>query len=69
MQPHLATRADAAHLAKSLNVQSELVWQIIEGIQYSSYAELETAVHNAFLPHGKHHHLHPHDGAQQPEAR
>jgi hypothetical protein len=55
MHTRFATLADATDLAKSLNLQTELVWQIIQGLPYTSLADLEAAVHTAFLSHVKSH--------------
>lgn len=65
MESRIATHAEAVVLAKSLNVQTELVWQIIQGLRYGDTAELERAVHDAFLPHGKHAHSQQHHNAHQ----
>jgi hypothetical protein len=69
MEFRTATHAEAVVLAKSLNVQTELVWQIIQGLRFSSTAELERAVHDAFLPHGKHGLTQHHHDAQEVGTR
>ena len=69
MESRTATHAEAVVLAKSLNVQTELVWQIIQGLRYSSTAELERAVHDAFLLHGKHAFSQHHHDAQEVGTR
>lgn len=69
MESRTATHAEAVILAKSLNVQTELVWQIIQGLRYSSTTELERAVHDAFLPHGKHAPFPHHHDAQEVGTR
>jgi len=51
MQSRKATHAEAVYVARALNLHIESVWQIIQGLPYTHYAELETAVHSAFLPH------------------
>jgi len=66
MESRIATHAEAVVLAKSLNVQTELVWQIIQGRHFTSTAEMESAVHDAFLPHGKNGHVQHHQGARDP---
>jgi hypothetical protein len=49
MHPRLATHAEAVYVARALNLHIEAVWQIIQGLHYANYADLELAVHNAFL--------------------
>ena len=44
-----ATRIDAIAIAHLLDVDKESVWKIIKGMSYSTYEELEMAVHEAFL--------------------
>ena len=51
MQSRKATHAEAVYVARALNLHIESVWQIIQGLPFTHYAELETAVHSAFLPH------------------
>lgn len=46
---HPATEADALLIVRFLNLYVETVWKTTRGMKYSSYAELEMAVHKAFL--------------------
>ncbi len=57
----LATHAEAVYIARALNLRIETVWQIIQGLPFSSFNELELAVHAAFLPQ-------THRSIQQPQA-
>ena len=43
-----ATRDEAVSIARLLNVNEETVWEIIEGMKYSTHSELAMAVHSAF---------------------
>ena len=43
-----ATHDDAVNIARALNVNKESVWEIIKGMQYSTYSELAMAVQRAF---------------------
>jgi hypothetical protein len=49
MHSRLATHAEAVYVARALNLHIEAVWQIIQGLHFASYTDLELAVHNAFL--------------------
>ncbi len=44
-----ATYPDAALIAGVLDIDIETVWQIIKGMKYSCYTDLEKAVENALL--------------------
>ena len=44
-----ATEADALLIVRFLNLYVETAWKTTRGMKYSSYAELEMAVHKAFL--------------------
>ena len=39
-----ATHADAVLIARSMNMKVDVVWDIIGGMNYSSYSELVMAV-------------------------
>ena len=39
-----ATHADAVLIARSMNMKIDIVWDIIGGMNYSSYSELVMAV-------------------------
>lgn len=39
-----ATHADAALIARSMNMKIETVWDIVGGMNYASYSELVMAV-------------------------
>lgn len=39
-----ATHADAVLIARSMNMKTETVWDIVGGMQYASYSELVMAV-------------------------
>ena len=43
------TDADELLIVRFLNLYVETVWKTTRGMKYSSYAELEMAVHKAFL--------------------
>jgi hypothetical protein len=49
MHSRLATHAEAVYVARALNLHIEAVWQIIQGLHFASYTDLELAVHSAFL--------------------
>jgi hypothetical protein len=49
MEKRIATHAEAVFIARALNLRIETVWEIIRGLPYSTYTELETAVHKSFL--------------------
>lgn len=42
-----ATYSDAESVASLLNLNKEMVWQIIRGMEYSTHNELAIAVHRA----------------------
>jgi hypothetical protein len=46
-----ATHAEAVYIARALNLHIDTVWTIIEGMTYTTFADLEMAVHRAFLQH------------------
>lgn len=46
-----ATHAEAVYIARALNLHIDTVWSIIEGMTYTTFADLEMAVHRAFLKH------------------
>lgn len=46
-----ATHAEAVYIARALNLHIDTVWNIIEGMTYTTFADLEMAVHRAFLQH------------------
>jgi hypothetical protein len=52
MSTRTATHAEAVYVARTLNVHIETVWHIIAGMSYANVADLELAVHEAFLQHG-----------------
>jgi len=43
-----ATHDDALSISRFLNVNKDTVWEIIQGMKFSSYSELAMAVHKAF---------------------
>ena len=43
-----ATYSDAESVANLLNLNKETVWEIIRGMEYSTYSDLAMAVHRAF---------------------
>ena len=47
-----ATYADAESVASLLNLNKEMVWQIIRGMEYSTHNELAMAVHRALSVDG-----------------
>lgn len=49
MHSRLATHAEAVYVARALNLHIEAVWQIIQGSRFASYADMELAVHSAFM--------------------
>ncbi len=49
MEQRIATHAEAVFIARALNLRIETVWEIIRGLPYTTYADLETAVHRSFL--------------------
>ncbi len=49
MEQRIATHAEAVFIARALNLRIETVWEIIRELPYTTYTELETAVHKAFL--------------------
>jgi hypothetical protein len=49
MEQRIATHAEAVFIARALNLRIETVWEIIRGLPFATYADLETAVHNSFL--------------------
>ena len=51
MEQRIATHAEAVFIARALNLRIETVWEIIRGLPYTTYADLETAVHKSFLQH------------------
>jgi hypothetical protein len=52
MSTRRATHAEAVYVARTLNIHIETVWHIIAGMSYADVADLELAVHEAFLQHG-----------------
>jgi hypothetical protein len=40
------THPEAVYLARALNLNIETVWEIIRPLRFSSYTDLELAVHN-----------------------
>lgn len=61
MRTRLTTHAEAVYIARALNLRIETVWQIIQDLPYTSYNDLELAVHTAFLPQ-------THRNIQQPQV-
>jgi hypothetical protein len=53
MSTRTATHAEAVYVARALNIHIETVWRIIGGMAYGSVADLELAVHEAFLQEGE----------------
>ena len=51
MEQRIATHAEAVFIARALNLRIETVWEIIRGLPFTTYADLETAVHKSFLQH------------------
>jgi len=51
MEQRIATHAEAVFIARALNLRIETVWEIIRGLPFTTYADLETAVHRSFLQH------------------
>jgi hypothetical protein len=51
MEQRIATHAEAVFIARALNIRIETVWEIIRGLPFTTYADLETAVHKSFLQH------------------
>jgi hypothetical protein len=51
MEQRIATHAEAVFIARALNLRIEAVWEIIRGLPFTTYADLETAVHKSFLQH------------------
>jgi hypothetical protein len=45
METRHATHAEAVYLARAHNLSIESVWEIIRNLPFSSYADLELAVH------------------------
>ncbi len=51
----VATFEDAVELARKLNLNKDLVWNIIQGKQYSTLTELAMAIQAAFALPGPSH--------------
>jgi hypothetical protein len=45
---NIAGKNEAVLVGHLLNINKETVWEIIRGMQYTTYAELAMAVHEAF---------------------
>jgi len=45
MRTRRFTHAEAVYLARTLNMEIETVWEIIRHVPFSSFVELEMAVH------------------------
>ena len=48
MSSRLATHAEAVYIARSLNLNIEAVWEVIRRIEFTSYGDMESAVHDHF---------------------
>jgi hypothetical protein len=53
MNTRHATHAEAVYIARALNLNIESVWEAIRNMPFSSYADLELAVHRHFARHKK----------------
>jgi len=48
MSSRLATHAEAVYIARSLNLKIEDVWEVVRRTEFTSYGDLESAVHDHF---------------------
>ncbi len=51
MRTRRITHAEAVYLARTLNLEIETVWEIIRNVPFSSFVELEMAVHRHIAEH------------------